>query len=144
MHREAVVIDDVPHTSPFDFPDPAAVADEKRLRSATSIQSVLPDAYAGYVRVDKASNAHLFFTLSEARDKNRSAPVIVWLMGGPGVPSSFSIYSGLGPLTAANGVNPHSLNEHAALLLLGEHAPPLIQTVSMSSRPASGHRALIQ
>jgi len=70
----------------------------------------------------------MFYWLAEARDGNRSAPVIVWLMGGPGAPSSVYFVQAMGPLRVTYGghgefsqeMNPDTWNEHYAMLYLDQ------------------------
>uniref|UniRef100_A0A8D8PLP3 Carboxypeptidase n=1 Tax=Cacopsylla melanoneura TaxID=428564 RepID=A0A8D8PLP3_9HEMI len=72
-------------------------------------QVVLPDvnltSYAGYFRVnataDKKFNSSLFFWFFPAEVNASSAPVLVWLQGGPGASSMFGLFQEHGPLVVS-------------------------------------------
>jgi hypothetical protein len=51
--------------------------------------------YAGLLPVE-SQNASLFFTFFEARTQIQSAPLIVFLQGGPGVSSALGLYYEMG------------------------------------------------
>src|SRR5271156_6604985 len=54
------------------------------------------NTYAGYV--DVAPNKHIFFLFFEARTENAStAPLTVWLNGGPGCSSMYGAFAENGP-----------------------------------------------
>jgi vitellogenic carboxypeptidase-like protein len=102
--------------------------DEETIRQQTSTSAAIPDTYAGYVNVDNDRGSHLFFWMAEARDGNREAPVIVYLMGGPGAPSCALMVKSIGPrevdadaaykLIEKN--NLHSWNQHYAIIFIDQ------------------------
>ena len=49
-------------------------------------------SYSGYVDLDEAS--HTFFWYFEARKNVRTAPITVWLNGGPGTDSLMGLFGG--------------------------------------------------
>ena len=67
-----------------------------------------PDSYAGYITVDNATDSHMFFWFFPANVTDyRTAPVVVWLQGGPGTSSMFGLLEIHGPISAVfNESNP--------------------------------------
>ncbi|XP_042008722.1 serine carboxypeptidase-like [Salvia splendens] len=53
--------------------------------------------HAGYYRLASTKGARLFYYFFESRSKNSSAPVVVWLTGGPGCSSSLALFFENGP-----------------------------------------------
>jgi carboxypeptidase C (cathepsin A) len=51
--------------------------------------------YSGYLTADVTSNAQMFYWFFEAA--NSSAPIILWLEGGPGFSGMFQVFQGMGP-----------------------------------------------
>jgi len=98
------------------------------VRKQTSTGDAIPDTYAGYVNVDKDRGSHMFFWMAEARNGNRDAPVIVYLMGGPGAPSSAMMGKGVGPRDASfdprgqllQHINPDTWNDKMALIFIDQ------------------------
>ncbi|KAL9612379.1 MAG: hypothetical protein Q9167_003019 [Letrouitia subvulpina] len=80
------------------------------------------NSYSGYV--DLAPDAHTFFWFFEARNNPESAPLTVWLNGGPGSDSLIGLFQELGPcnitenLTSA--VNPYSWTEVSNMLFISQ------------------------
>ncbi|KAL1457499.1 hypothetical protein WDU94_007722 [Cyamophila willieti] len=80
---------------------------------------ILPDlnitSYAGYFRVnataDKKLNSSLFFWFFPAQTNASSAPVLVWLQGGPGASSMFGLFQENGPLVVSKNNGNLSLVE---------------------------------
>ncbi|KAM4689636.1 putative serine carboxypeptidase CPVL [Discoglossus pictus] len=66
-----------------------------------SLVGQLPGAnvksYAGYLTVNKAYNSNLFFWFFPAQETPESAPVLLWLQGGPGGTSMFGLFVEHGP-----------------------------------------------
>ncbi|EJD05531.1 serine carboxypeptidase [Fomitiporia mediterranea MF3/22] len=79
--------------------------------------------YSGYL--DVTDGKHLFFWFFESRTYPETAPLILWLNGGPGCSSSTGLLFELGPCRIANDglnitYNPHSWNTHANIIFLDQ------------------------
>ncbi|KAM3957891.1 venom serine carboxypeptidase [Aphomia sociella] len=57
-------------------------------------------SYAGFFTVDESYNSNQYFWYFPPFTKSASAPVILWLQGGPGGSSLFGLFTELGPLIA--------------------------------------------
>ncbi|CAH0713424.1 unnamed protein product, partial [Brenthis ino] len=55
-------------------------------------------SHAGFLTVDSKYNSNLYFWYFPTFDKNRNAPVVLWLQGGPGGSSLFGLFTENGPL----------------------------------------------
>ena len=82
------------------------------------------ESYSGFITVNKTTNSNLFYWFFPAENGNLSAPLILWLQGGPGSSSMFGLLKENGPFIAdvdKNGhpfvrSNPHSwAAEHSVL-----------------------------
>ncbi|CAM2706302.1 unnamed protein product [Rotaria socialis] len=73
--------------------------DQARNLSRVNLQ---PDysypSYSGYLTVNKTLQSNLFFWFFPAQSGNASAPVVVWLQGGPGASSLFGLFAEQGPI----------------------------------------------
>ncbi|KAM7295135.1 venom serine carboxypeptidase-like, partial [Ixodes scapularis] len=83
------------------------------------------DAYSGYISLSKES--HLFFLLTKApKDIRDSAPLLLWLSGGPGKSSMWSQYLENGPvgINVTGGLFKRSetLQEYASVIYLDQPA----------------------
>ncbi|KIJ55250.1 hypothetical protein M422DRAFT_23858 [Sphaerobolus stellatus SS14] len=106
----------------------SALSDKYQLR--TNIESpTLCDStvkqQSGYLDVDE--NNHFFFWFFESRTAPETAPLILWLNGGPGCSSSGGILFELGPCRVSDGgqstvYNNHSWNEFANIVFLDQPA----------------------
>jgi len=79
--------------------------------------------YAGYVTVNEAAGRALFYVMAEAMEQPESAPVLLWLNGGPGCSSLGGFLSELGPYfpQTVEGMlqsNPYSWNRQATVIFL--------------------------
>ncbi|CAB3363428.1 Hypothetical predicted protein [Cloeon dipterum] len=63
------------------------------LKGAESVVS-----YSGYLTVDEAFNSNMFFWFFPAEKDYVTAPVVLWLQGGPGATSLFGLFTENGPL----------------------------------------------
>ncbi|KAE8141468.1 peptidase S10, serine carboxypeptidase [Aspergillus pseudotamarii] len=79
-------------------------------------------SYSGYV--DTSPESHTFFWFFEARHNPETAPITLWLNGGPGSDSLIGLFEELGPChvnsTFDDYINPHSWNEVSNLLFLSQ------------------------
>ncbi|KIM82260.1 hypothetical protein PILCRDRAFT_820643 [Piloderma croceum F 1598] len=79
--------------------------------------------YSGYL--DIADDKHLFFWFFEARVAPESAPLTMWLNGGPGCSSSTGLLFELGPCSIRNegkntSRNQYSWNTHSNMIFLDQ------------------------
>ncbi|XP_053373156.1 probable serine carboxypeptidase CPVL isoform X2 [Mercenaria mercenaria] len=61
------------------------------------IEGVDQTSYAGFITVNKTYNSNMYFWFFPAQNKPESAPVLVWLQGGPGGSSLFGLFVENGP-----------------------------------------------
>lgn len=59
-------------------------------------------SFSGYFTVDKTYNSNLFFWFFPALNDNASAPVMLWLQGGPGASSLIGLFGENGPFSVKN------------------------------------------
>ncbi|OIW35227.1 alpha/beta-hydrolase [Coniochaeta ligniaria NRRL 30616] len=85
------------------------------------------NSYSGYIDLDEHS--HLFFWFFEARQSPKTAPITLWLNGGPGSDSLLGLFTDLtaqeiGPCTVnpdlTTSLNPFSWSETSNLLFLSQ------------------------
>ena len=55
-------------------------------------------SYSGFLTVDETFNSNMFFWFFPAQKANQSAPLLLWLQGGPGGSSLFGLFVENGPL----------------------------------------------
>jgi vitellogenic carboxypeptidase-like protein len=53
--------------------------------------------YSGFMTVNESTNANLFFWFFPAAAQAETAPVVLWLQGGPGASSLFGLFTENGP-----------------------------------------------
>ena len=49
-------------------------------------------SYSGFLRVNKTHNSSLFFWFFPARTKAADSPILLWLEGGPGWPTTYALF----------------------------------------------------
>lgn len=54
-------------------------------------------SYSGYFTVNEQYNSNLFFWYFQAHNSPKTAPVVLWLQGGPGASSLFGLFTENGP-----------------------------------------------
>jgi len=71
-------------------------------------------SYSGYLTVNKTYNSNLFFWYFPAKNNPSTAPVVLYLQGGPGASSMFAIFVENGPfsLTADKKLKPRKYSWH--------------------------------
>jgi len=76
-----------------------------------------PESYSGFLTVDKAHDGNMFFWFVPATDVDpATAPVVIWLQGGPGGSSLFGLLEIHGPFQAVydeNGAVKAEVNPYA-------------------------------
>ena len=89
----------------------AGQIDQARNLSRVNLQ---PDyaypSYAGYLTVNKTHDSNLFFWFFPAQSGDTSAPLLVWLQGGPGSSSLFGLFAEQGPILVDKQQNLHPRN----------------------------------
>ncbi|CAF1234212.1 unnamed protein product [Adineta steineri] len=85
--------------------------DQARNLSRVNLQ---PDysypSYSGYLTVNKTHQSNLFFWFFPSQDGNTSAPLLVWLQGGPGASSLFGLFAEQGPIMVDEDKTLHPRN----------------------------------
>ena len=79
--------------------------------------------YSGYLST--GSNQNMWFWLFEARKAPTTAPLAIWLNGGPGCSSMIGLFQENGPCQFYNGastpsLNPYSFNNYANMLYVDQ------------------------
>ncbi len=57
-------------------------------------------SYSGFLTINSTAASHLFFWFFPAASGNSSAPVVLWLQGGPGATGLFGLLKEHGPFMA--------------------------------------------
>ena len=70
------------------------------------------DIYAGYLETDVPGN-ELFYIFTPAQNDNISAPLVLWLNGGPGCSSLTGFFTEIGPVTSDLYSGNFTVNEYA-------------------------------
>ncbi|KAE8573152.1 venom serine carboxypeptidase-like [Halyomorpha halys] len=68
-------------------------------QSAASVKPVKANvkSYAGFFTVNKQYNSNMFFWYFPAENNSTTAPVVLWLQGGPGASSLYGLFNENGP-----------------------------------------------
>jgi vitellogenic carboxypeptidase-like protein len=62
-----------------------------------------PTMHAGFLTTDKNCGSNMFMWVSPALNGDANAPVLLWLQGGPGGPSTFGMVEEVGPVISQPG-----------------------------------------
>ncbi|GAB6029919.1 hypothetical protein CHUAL_005617 [Chamberlinius hualienensis] len=73
------------------------IAEAKSLSLVGAISGINATGYAGYVTVNPTYNSNTFFWFFEAYNNPSTAPVLLWLQGGPGASGMFGLFAEVGP-----------------------------------------------
>lgn len=106
-------------------------------------------SYAGYI--DLAPDRHSFFYFFQARNNPETAPITLWLNGGPGSDSMIGLFQENGPCNISEDLtshlNPYSWNEYSNMIYLSqpygvgysyqESAPGTLNQITGDFEPAS-------
>jgi carboxypeptidase D len=82
--------------------------------------------YAGYLNIDAGKKSNIFYWLIEKPEASASAPLVIWLNGGPGCSSMDGLFLELGPfrLDGKNldniKINPYSWHNTANMLFVDQ------------------------
>jgi carboxypeptidase C (cathepsin A) len=80
------------------------------------------NSYSGYI--DVSQDSHSFFWFFEARKNPATAPITLWINGGPGSDSLIGLFQELGPCSVlpnlTTTLNPYSWTEHSNVLFLSQ------------------------
>lgn len=82
--------------------------------------------FSGYFNTDakNGNDGHLFFWLFEARNNPETAPLVLWLTGGPGCSSEVAVFYEQGPYRFDDNkevtLNEFAWNEHANVMFMDQ------------------------
>ena len=54
------------------------------------------NGFSGFLTVNQTSRSHLYFLLQVAEKIDENTPLVVWLQGGPGMPSTYGAFKEIG------------------------------------------------
>ncbi|CAG12003.1 unnamed protein product, partial [Tetraodon nigroviridis] len=74
-----------------------AIDEARRLSLVGELPGANVKSYAGYLTVNKKYNSNMFFWFFPALKGSETAPVLLWLQGGPGSTSLFGLFAEHGP-----------------------------------------------
>ncbi|KAH9493007.1 hypothetical protein Btru_022914 [Bulinus truncatus] len=105
-------------------------------------------SHAGFITVNKTLGNHLFFWFFP-NEKNSSAPLLIWLNGGPGVSSMFGLLWENGPIEICTEISEnchyktrqHSWSQHFSMLYIDS---PVGAGYSFTESGTSGERVTQQ
>ncbi|KTF88903.1 hypothetical protein cypCar_00030797 [Cyprinus carpio] len=73
------------------------IEEAKKLSLVGPLPGASVKSYSGYLTVNKTYNSNLFFWFFPAQERPETAPVLLWLQGGPGGTSMFGLFVEHGP-----------------------------------------------
>ncbi|KAJ9586802.1 hypothetical protein L9F63_019588 [Diploptera punctata] len=81
-------------------------------------------SYSGFFTVNETHNSNMFFWFFPAEKRYETAPVILWLQGGPGASSLYGLFEEIGPYKISETtktsliMNPYSWHKDHSLLFI--------------------------
>ncbi|KAH8307227.1 hypothetical protein KR044_007972 [Drosophila immigrans] len=78
--------------------DSLSMTDVQSMARVRGKQFLNVESYAGYLTVNKEYNSNLFFWYFPSEQNPETAPVVLWLQGGPGASSMIGLFMENGPL----------------------------------------------
>jgi len=94
----------------------------QKLALVDSLPGTTQKSYSGFLTVDAAHKSNMFFWFFPAQVNASSAPVVLWLQGGPGGSSLFGLFVENGPFTIDQDLNlsrkPISWNDKYSMLYI--------------------------
>ncbi|KAG0442831.1 hypothetical protein HPB47_015578 [Ixodes persulcatus] len=87
-----------------------------RVKSLGDVEDV--PSYAGFLTVKKDTGSNLFFWFFPAKENPESAPLILWLQGGPGSSSMIGLFTEHGPFVVDDDGNLKLRESHLDQTLL--------------------------
>lgn len=83
-----------------------------------------PRRTAGYFKLNRTHDAHMFYFFFESRSKPKDDPVILWMTGGPGCSSEIAIFAENGPYKVAHNMtlydNPYGWDVDANVIYVDQ------------------------
>ncbi|XP_045683965.1 probable serine carboxypeptidase CPVL isoform X1 [Phyllostomus hastatus] len=80
------------------------VVEGRRLSAVPPLQGLDLVSYCGFLTVNKTYNSNLFFWFFPAKMQSSTAPLVVWLQGGPGSSSLFGLFMENGPFAVTKNL----------------------------------------
>lgn len=79
--------------------------------------------YSGYINVDQAAGKNLFYWFVQAQSGDLTAPVLLWMNGGPGCSSLYGFLTEHGPFQVEDDgqtltMNPYAWNRNVHMIFL--------------------------
>jgi carboxypeptidase C (cathepsin A) len=83
-----------------------------------------PERIAGFFKLNRTKDAHMFYFYYESRSKGPNDPVILWMTGGPGCSSEIAIFYENGPYTLTKNLtlvdNPYGWDSNANVIYVDQ------------------------
>ncbi|KAF6085626.1 carboxypeptidase vitellogenic like [Phyllostomus discolor] len=80
------------------------VVEGRQLSAVAPLQGLNVVSYCGFLTVNKTYNSNLFFWFFPAEMQSSTAPVVVWLQGGPGSSSLLGVFMEHGPFVVTKNL----------------------------------------
>eukprot|EP01094_Clydonella_sp_ATCC50884_P019570 TRINITY_DN385_c2_g1_i1.p1 TRINITY_DN385_c2_g1~~TRINITY_DN385_c2_g1_i1.p1 ORF type:complete len:433 (-),score=107.44 TRINITY_DN385_c2_g1_i1:406-1704(-) len=107
-------------------PDPPSNLDKILSLPGIDVSKLPYDIYGGYIQLNGFSNTQLFYWFVESATDPSTDPLVLWMNGGPGCSSLFSLFQENGPFRVVSSesgalsleTNPFSWNHRASVIYL--------------------------